>query len=705
MATLEKIRKKSVLLLVIIGAALIAFIIGDFLNSGSAFFGNGTTVANVDGEKIDYMQFQQRYSQMAENNQQASQMDPAVMQNYVLEQMIGEVLLDEEYDALGIEISDKELSEYMFKNLIMVDQNFGQQISYMAQALQAPIEMNPSKPDQFVRDFHSFIFNPSKYGRPEDEAIAQAKAWWLGLERNAESQMKQMKLFRLMSGTIAANDLDRAAMKDGLSNSYEVQVVSVPYGTLDDKNYQVTDAEIEAVYNKDKETFALKQEFRRAHYIVVPIAPSDADNAAADKFMATVDSTLQTTTGVDGVRHFSELSIVEAESRLSDLNRDVIMKSFVENAAVGQVSAISRQGDNRIIYRLLDKKEQTDSVTLELMQVAGDKALQESVLAQLNGGKTADELANDSTIVKGEAPQTIDLVAALAQGAISPEMRDNVLGAESGKYFVFNSAAEGAVLAKVTEKKPAKTIYKTATVTYTLTASKDTRATLLNELQKYVDQNNTAKTFTENAAKSEQHYYAQTAMLSEDSPALGTQYNPVKATSKLVQWLFNDAKEGEVSAIQTDNDKYVVVALDKIYDGDYMPLSDVDVKARCEAKARNEKKGADLLKKYQGKATDINGYAKLMGKEVQTRRVGGVRTLEPALGAQVPFAQMNKVYGPVKGNTELFVYTVVKKEAAANEPTDAQLGGNYQQQFMMFNDIVNLLKNNKEVENNLINFR
>lgn len=41
MATLEKIRKKSVLLLVIIGAALIAFIIGDFLNSGSAFFGDG----------------------------------------------------------------------------------------------------------------------------------------------------------------------------------------------------------------------------------------------------------------------------------------------------------------------------------------------------------------------------------------------------------------------------------------------------------------------------------------------------------------------------------------------------------------------------------------------------------------------------------------------------------------------------------------
>ena len=50
MATLEKIRKRSVLLLVIIGAALVAFIIGDFLNSGRNIFGDGTTVAKVDGE-------------------------------------------------------------------------------------------------------------------------------------------------------------------------------------------------------------------------------------------------------------------------------------------------------------------------------------------------------------------------------------------------------------------------------------------------------------------------------------------------------------------------------------------------------------------------------------------------------------------------------------------------------------------------------
>ena len=38
MATLEKIRSKGVLLLIVVGAALLIFIIGDFVNSGSTYF-------------------------------------------------------------------------------------------------------------------------------------------------------------------------------------------------------------------------------------------------------------------------------------------------------------------------------------------------------------------------------------------------------------------------------------------------------------------------------------------------------------------------------------------------------------------------------------------------------------------------------------------------------------------------------------------
>ena len=90
-------------------------------------------------------------------------------------------------------------------------------------------------------------------------------------------------------------------------------------------------------------------------------------------------------------------------------------------------------------------------------------------------------------------------------------------------------------------------------------------------------------------------------------------------------------------------------------------------------KARNLKKADALAKKYAGKANDINGYARLMNSAVQTLTVGTYPNMEAALDGQVPFAKVGKVYGPVKGTNSLFVYTVVKKNAAVNKIDDAQL--------------------------------
>lgn len=53
MATLEKIRSKAGLLVLVVGLALFAFIIGDFLNSGSTYFRQSQErIAEIDGEVV-----------------------------------------------------------------------------------------------------------------------------------------------------------------------------------------------------------------------------------------------------------------------------------------------------------------------------------------------------------------------------------------------------------------------------------------------------------------------------------------------------------------------------------------------------------------------------------------------------------------------------------------------------------------------------
>ena len=67
MATLEKIRNKAGLLVLVVGLALFAFIIGDFLNSGSTYFRQSQEkIAEINGEVVNYQEYQQRIDDMSE---------------------------------------------------------------------------------------------------------------------------------------------------------------------------------------------------------------------------------------------------------------------------------------------------------------------------------------------------------------------------------------------------------------------------------------------------------------------------------------------------------------------------------------------------------------------------------------------------------------------------------------------------------------
>ena len=92
MAALEKIRKKAVFLTIVIGVALLAFILGDAEKMVSTVFGNNNTIAKVDGDKIDAVEFQKRYEEASQKLQNQGQtVDAAVLQQQVIEQMISEI--------------------------------------------------------------------------------------------------------------------------------------------------------------------------------------------------------------------------------------------------------------------------------------------------------------------------------------------------------------------------------------------------------------------------------------------------------------------------------------------------------------------------------------------------------------------------------------------------------------------------------------
>ncbi len=198
MATLEKIRSKSVLLVSIIFVALFLFIITIIDNPLSLFI-DQTSVANVKGEKIDYEKYNERANLVREQNPQATDAD-----EQALNSLVTEALYKQEFNKLGLVVTDSEL------NALMTGDN-------------APYPVLAQFYQQFgasPADVLNALSNPDAAGL-QPEQVAQISKAYSTFEQNLQDQLLTQKLINLLQGTINANKLDARAAYD-LGNTEKI---------------------------------------------------------------------------------------------------------------------------------------------------------------------------------------------------------------------------------------------------------------------------------------------------------------------------------------------------------------------------------------------------------------------------------------------------------------------------------------------------
>ncbi len=701
MATLEKIRKQRLWLAIIIGGALLAFILQAAFESLGSSAAN-KSAAKVGNEKIDIMQFSKRVEAEAaadqqNNNQQ--QIDPAVRQQQVLDEMINEKLLEQEYEKLGITVSDKEISE------LMIGKSPAQPVVQFAQQVGAK---SPA-------ELYDFIMNPSKQGL-QDSQVKELRTQWEKLQNDIVKQYKFAKLQNLMAGCMQANDLDRAQLAEESATTNIVTFAKKDYASLADDKYPVSDEELKAEWEKMKPMFKIDEEVRAIHYIAVDIVPSPEDIAAAQKVADAAYLALQKGRGIDSVRVLGTVHIDTAM-----LTRDKLpskVSDFFAGAEVGAVRRDSAVNNHHVMYKLINKQSSLDSIDLAYVVVQGDAKLQQDVMKQLNAGKTLDDL-------KKAYPQKVDgNMSQWQRMYTSPDsIKQKIANAVPGQFFVFNSGVigadgqQGATLVRVNEKKAPKLFYTLATISYDAYASTKTSEDLRDKFQEFLNKNKTVKDFAENAAKS--GFNAIETLVTPSTPQLGNQYQGIKDSRKAIKWVF-DNKKDMVSPIFSDNNNTMIaVAIDDIYKVNgkesYLPYNFKQGKAMLEQRVRNSKKGDALMKQYNGKAKDVNGYAALMGSQVDTARVVFASHGDPKLGnepglvGRIAAAKIGEVKGPWKGENAVIVYQVVKQEKEERKPTKEELDNRYAQSrgaqiFANPQNISQILMKATKVEKHLIDF-
>lgn len=691
MATLEKIRSKSVLLLVIIGAALIAFIIGDFFTSGRTLFGTGTTIAKVGGQKIDIREFQDRLEAANHQMQQSGRnIDNAVLQQQVLDQLIAESLYKQEIEDLGLTVSDAELTNAMV----------GNGSAYLDQMVRSQMGVNSAS------ELHDMAYNPSKYGITEQQA-QQLRAYWLDLEKQVEQFLLQQKFQNLFAGTLVANELDAKSLYDDNNHVANIVFAQKAFTSVPDSEIgEISDDEIKARYEKERKRFALNEEMRRISYVNVPIIPSAEDRAAAQKRVDEAIAALTAMPETQGLAEMTDFVVNRQTSSLGNL-RDNRLKEFLQASSDSAVKVINNTGDAYTIAKMIRRSSDVDSINIDVIAIAGSKAERDSIINGLNGGTLKFEDVAAGNNVQGSQK---DLWLSLLDPQAA-QLKETVTGAAQGVYFSPDTlaASQGGRIIRVNQIKAPVTVYDYALVTYTVDPSNATINKLLQDLDKFLADNKTAEAFNANAEKA--GYVLQNANITVSTPQVGG----IEDSRNAVSWAMN-AKKGQVSDVLggEDSGHFMAVALDDIYNDAYAPYSDPTVREYIVRQITNDKKAEKLMAQYKGKAKDVAGYAALMGTQADTTSVSFGQFMIPKIGmgesaltAKASVAKAGQLVGPMQGNQGVVVFSVTSVNDEGRPYNFTESSTQYLRArgaIALSQQLTNILRGKEKVQNNILKF-
>ena len=694
MSALEHIRKRPALVISILGLALVLFIITAVSDNIFSFFGDRDTAVKVDGEKLKYDEWKRTSSRISDQMRQQGRenADLSYADELALQQIIDQELFDKQVEKLGINITDEEMQEYLFGPMSI------------AQA-QAQSYGFPS-----AEDFYSYAYS-------NENGANQARALWEDMENNLRRQLIAAK-FQMQLGALTANKLDAKAYYDDNKN-VTLNVARVDNYSLADDDFAVTDDEIKARYDKEKEAFKLDNEIRLVDYILVTPTASAEDAATASQEVINAIENLKATPGIEAIasNYAFETNVFtgSASTLPAQLRNSVAMLDSAK------VALLSFNGSDYNIAKLLSKKDGVEKADVDFYLTENATLSADSLLVAVNAGTVAE---------LGDTVQTINQKELkLIDNALMADYADNFINATPGEAVVVNDDAfKRNILAtlfgnqvdpsrmdmsaigvcyKVNSVEDAQPIYEIASITRSVVPSQETISQLRQELADYSAKNANAEALKNNIGSTK--FHVEQGRVSGDRFAvIGQNGQRIPQTVSLVRWALEDAKKGEVSDVIDAGDSFIVIAVSDIYDGKYVPVTDPTVKDLLTQRIRAEKKSAKLVADYAGKGKNVDEYAEAMNTRPVTVRAnyaqndGGIFRGDSKFLAAVGTAEQGKLVGPVATGTGAVVFEVVGADNVGGDFDFEQLAPVVSQMFRF--DVSNALRANKDIKYKAIRF-
>lgn len=663
MAILENIRKRTTVLILIIGMALFAFVISGVFTSND--FGGakvGSAVAEINGESISIDDFRKEVENASRRF--GANFSSTQLVNQVYDQEVRKAILEQQFQNLGIDVESDQIIEFV-------------RTSGYAQ----------------IPDFQdeNGIFNAEVF----KSAIADWKVndplrydAWLQDEQRIIQSAKERMYFNLIKGGVGAT-LSEGEFDYRMANEkVDIQYVRVPYTSVADSTIQVSKNDIQAYISKNQDDF--KQDKARDIRFVYfeEKASAEDEKSVEDAVVALLSDTVEyiqesnSTDTIPGFRNTQDM--IAFLDRNSDSKFDTIYKAKNDLPAVvadtlialsvGEIYGPYRDGDFFKVSKLMDKKTNgTVKASHILFTWEGAERANPSIT------RTKEEAEEEAKKILAEAKKEGVVFTTLARensdGPSAPRggdlgyFQEGVM-ADAFNDFCFNNEVGtidlvetqfGYHVIKIDDKQD---IVQVATLSREVEPSEETINTLFTDATKFEMTAIDAEPEAFSDVAKESSYTVRPVNkikeMDENLPGLSSQRG-------IVQWAFNaDTEVGDIKRFNINNG-YAVVQLTKKYKEGLM--SPEDASATALPRIRKERKAEQIIAANQGKNMDalaadnnvvLSNASALTMKSPTLPGAGR----EPLVVGTAFALNQDATSQLIKGETGVFMVKVTKKEEA-----------------------------------------
>ena len=678
MSIIQKIRDKAAWLVFgLIAVSLIGFLLMDARSiGGRAAASTSGTIGSVNGEKLEFADFQKQVSER--EDQYKSQGYPA---NDMLTQNIREeiwkqfqenaVLIDE-YQKLGIDVSDKELNDMLVGSNAVpeIRKAFTDPNTGLFDGQQAASRINQ------LRSIY-------KAGKKTDQNFKMAQNFFeQALPQFIKMREREKYISLLAQSTYIPKWMIEKTNADN-SQVAKVDFVKIPYQTIPDSSIIITDADIQTYLDIHKEQFS-QEESRSVSYISFSAAPTAGDSASIFQQVQTLRPEFTTTRDVESflAKNGTEINYTEnyiAKSKITGARKDSIISS-----SKGAVTGPYLDGTNFVMARIMDIKILPDSVRAR------------HILVSINDPKTGQPKMDDST-----AKFKIDSIKMLVDKGqnfdslafkLSDDEGSRIKGGDLGYFgqnqmvkefgaFSFNGKKGeikivktqfGYHLIEIIDQKDFEPAYQIAYFARRIEPSQETDQNASGLASQFAGENRDKTSFDAAAKKGNLRAIAAPEIQPTDFSIQG-----LGSSRSTVRWIFG-AKQGEVSESFSIGDKYVVAVLVDINHKGTISL----IKARpmIEPIIRNQKKAA-IISARIGSAATLEAVASVTSQQIS--HADSIQFSSPYIPNVGPEPKVvgysfskqltdKAVSAPVGGNEGVFVLKVDNISAKANYSVDIE---------------------------------